>query len=285
MDDAMKKIFLSLLSLFFLHGAEALPSMVSDEEDWLHSDAKHCIMKNQSRLDHRIVLRAEKGDRTAQLQLATYLLTGTKLPYAPKQAYQWLEKAAHQGSGKAMMLLAAMHESGKDVKQDIPLAARYYRQAIEAGELDAVVDLARLSHRYSDQLGQEAGSALALLKELAYKGNPAAQLAYGLRLMESNQAESRGWLIKAAMSGETEGYYYLALQYLRYEDVSELDSEALLWLKKQDNEAKYIYLLGLLYHFGYGVKEDSSLAQQYLESAQSMGYGVPKALMLPPQPQ
>ncbi len=274
-----QKILCFSLSLFIC-SSYALPSMVSEEEDWLHSDIKRCVMSHQSRLDHQLVVKAEKGDRVAQLQLASFLLTGTKLPYSPKQAYHWLNKAAAQGSPKAMYLLGAMYEEGKVVLQDLHKASSYYEQALNAGEKDAITDWVRVSRTFFVS-EMNTSHMMDTLLQHAKTGSAKAQLLYGIELMQNQSGEARSWLLKAADKGVAKAYYYLGLAFLQDEDVTSLDVNALHWITSQarQEQGEYAYLVGLLYHFGYGVDQDQEQASFYLEIANKKGYDIPKQLL------
>ncbi len=73
---------------------------------------------------------ANEGDSFAQnyIGIHYYLGLGTEKNY--KQAKEWFEKSAIQGSADAQYNLAVMYENGQHVKQDYVTAAMWYSLAI-----------------------------------------------------------------------------------------------------------------------------------------------------------
>jgi uncharacterized protein len=88
-------------------------------------------------------------------------------------AAQLYERSAHQGNGDALNNLGFMHANGNGVARDDVRAARYYRDAIASGSLEAAINLVVLADANRTSLqGNETREAL--LAPAAQQGQPIA---------------------------------------------------------------------------------------------------------------
>lgn len=157
------------------------------------------------------LVRANQGNRNAQLRLGKSYYHGTFGRRNRKEAARWFQAAADQGSDEAMAWLGICYlhghgvardeKRGKDLisqaaaqgnavglrfmglvaeqELDYVRAADLYRQAANHGDSHALIRLARLNAR---GLGQRVDkkSAASLLAQAAQAGNQWAQLRLGL---------------------------------------------------------------------------------------------------------
>ncbi len=113
---------------------------------------------------------------------------------------------AEAGDASAKYGLGRLYEVGGDgFAPDKAKAARWYRQAAEAGVVAAQNNLARLYAR-GDGIERDLAMAAGLWEQAAVRGHPTAQYNLGLLLLRGEgveQDESRGavWVAKAAESG------------------------------------------------------------------------------------
>jgi TPR repeat protein len=84
---------------------------------------------------------ADKGDATAQYQIATLYAEGKGVEQSDATAAEWYQKAAEQGSADAQYNLAVSYAEGLGVKQDDAAAAKWFRRAAEQGMAYAQLNL------------------------------------------------------------------------------------------------------------------------------------------------
>lgn len=116
-----------------------------------------------------IVIDAEKGDKTAQHDLAMALITGKDgIEKDPEGALFWFEKAAKQNVANAQYNVAVMYQQGIATDKDIDKALFWYQQASAQNHPQAQYNLALA---YADGLGMELNhkKAFAYLQK-AYDG-------------------------------------------------------------------------------------------------------------------
>ena len=89
---------------------------------------------------------AQKGDKTAQHNLAVLYQDGLGVEANAKLALYWYEKAAAQGHHEAMNNLAARYATGTGVKQDMNKAKMWYKKAAQAGNIHATTMLKQLEN-------------------------------------------------------------------------------------------------------------------------------------------
>ncbi|MDF7798773.1 alpha-2-macroglobulin family protein [Pontiellaceae bacterium B1224] len=87
------------------------------------SDADFDALKSQ----------AETGDAEAQFELGTCYLEGQGVEKDPVLSVQWLQKAAAQDYGPAVVSLVYRYEKGEGVEQDLDEATRWYEKALKLG--------------------------------------------------------------------------------------------------------------------------------------------------------
>jgi len=84
---------------------------------------------------------AEKGDATAQYQIATLYAEGKGVEQNDAMAASWYQKAAEQGHADAQYNLAVSYAEGLGVKQDDAAAVKWFRRAAEQGMAYAQLNL------------------------------------------------------------------------------------------------------------------------------------------------
>jgi hypothetical protein len=72
---------------------------------------------------------AERGDKSAQSELATCYYLGWGVQYNRQQAAYWFKRAAQQGDAKAQFSLGAMYRCGDGVPRDPDESQRWFQLA------------------------------------------------------------------------------------------------------------------------------------------------------------
>ena len=153
----------------------------------------------------------------------------------------WFKEASAGGSADAQNIMGLFHYSGKGVKQDFSVAAKYYLMAAEQGHVDSQFMLASLYQRGEG--------------------------------VEQNITEAARWLKAAAIQGDK-----IALSSLMGLHLNELNvgKEFSKWLENyrktlETTDADPQFHLGQLYHEGRGVIQDFSLAAELYRQAAERG--------------
>src|SRR5665213_1099071 len=82
--------------------------------------------------------RAEKGDATAQFELACRYAKGYGgVTQDEAESAKWFRKAAEQGDAGAQMMLGGFYATGRGVPQDYTESAKWFRKAAEQGDADS----------------------------------------------------------------------------------------------------------------------------------------------------
>jgi uncharacterized protein len=109
------------------------------------------------------------------LFLLSPAFAGAQQPSAPAEgSVEYYRSLAEKGNAEAQAKLADLYRSGKDVLQDLAVAAKWYRNAAEQGFADAQF---RLGELYYDGKGvaQDAKEAVKWLEKAAAQGHQAAK--------------------------------------------------------------------------------------------------------------
>jgi serine/threonine protein kinase/TPR repeat protein len=148
--------------------------------------------------DAALRIRAAKGDREAQVQLAQHL---RKIGRHAEAADYW-EAAADAGAPVAQFYFAESLRLGLAGPPDIALALTYYRAAADAGIREAMYEYGVLIRR-EDETASNRYLHWALIRKCR-----AAQRWYGVREQRrGNAAKAAAYLRQAADQGDTEAQF------------------------------------------------------------------------------
>jgi len=87
---------------------------------------------------------AEKGDMTAQFNLAKMYCKGRGIPKDYKTAVKWFTLSAEQGNAKAQYHLGVAHSFGLGVVPDYKIALKWFNRSAEQGNTFSQYHLSRL---------------------------------------------------------------------------------------------------------------------------------------------
>jgi len=150
---------------------------------------------------------AERGNSSAQNNLACCYDNGDGVEKNKEKAFEWFEKAAEQGNATAQNNLGNCYDKGSGVEEDKEKAIEWYIKSAEQGYADAQYNL---GWHYDKGIG-----------------------------IEENKEKAFEWYKQSAEQGKDYAQYQVALCYDNGIGVKEDKLEAFEWYKKaakQDNE-------------------------------------------------
>jgi TPR repeat protein len=104
-------------------------------------DAGHGVQKDLVRAAHWCLKAAEQGHPSAQNCIGSMYQFGEGVPQDEAAAVTWYGKAAAQGYGEAYANLGYMYDLGKGVAQDRTRAVDLYLKGAESGSLNAMLNV------------------------------------------------------------------------------------------------------------------------------------------------
>lgn len=190
-----------------------------------------------------LITQANAGDRSAQSQLAAVYYYGqSEVSIDRVKAARWAHLAAVQGDAQAQRILGNCYYDGEGVEKDYVKAVALYQEAARQGD---VRSLFNLGNRYESGEGvsRDVKKAILCWKEAAESGGP-------------------------------ELSYLLACRYTNGIGGASRDTvNAAIWLKKAAarGHAQALCDLGMLYHYGEGVRRNSKKALELCAKAAKLG--------------
>lgn len=220
---------------------------------------------------------ADKGLIAAQKELALIYLNGKGETCDKAYGAALLERAALQGDGDAMLVLADCYSNGVGVDRNLQLAAHWYQKSAEK---DNSIAQYKLSKCYGNGIGlpQDTVQSIWWLERAALGNMAIAQYELGERYLKGTdvvQDVDKALILLqiAAEQGEVDAQCTLAEHYYKNESYT----SAVYWYTQaaQNGCEKAQIALGNMYFEGTKVEQNFSLSMQFLcEAAKN---GSPKA--------
>lgn len=221
---------------------------------------------------------AENGDADMMEQVAQAYFTGEdvteEIDTDSEKAVYWMERAAENGSARAMFNIGLCYAKGYGVERDFEKAADWMEQASEAGDTDAY----DVSKRYR---------AAAEAKKKAEAGDPQGQGDYAAALMgiggslsqadsDADYAESIQWAKKAEGRDNGEASFVLGLAYEHGRGVKPDMHKAFKYYKRGADKGHAICMnnMGLMCQNGEGTQKNEKKAFELFLQAAEKGYGL-----------
>jgi uncharacterized protein len=187
-------------------------------------------------------------------------------------------KLAKVGDEDAQMAVARHYEAGNKVKRSRLEAAKWYRLAMEQGNVEAQLRLARLVHQGGDGLKQDFIMAAQLYREAAELGNAEAQnwLGYCFQHgigVEANDQSAFEWYRRSADAGFAAAQNNLGLMYLTGRGTERSLLKAFEYFEKSaaQNDDWGLNNLGGMYEMGWGVAKDARRGLEFYGRAIEAG--------------
>ncbi len=229
-----------------------------------------------------LVESARRGHKKAIESLARIYLGKNGNTPQPEKAFVLLKDAAAKKllMPKYIYEYAVLYEYGQGTKQNYVEALRYYKEAAEAGNLDATVKIGDFykygvsgmaaepvkSYRFY-RLGADLGSADAME---ALSENYACAIG-----KEKNKEWANFWRAKAEYAGSQEVIDHVLDGLVREGTPASMQKAIqLLWRRIAMNSRTAMVTLGMIYQDGLGgIPRNPELAQQWLDRAIEEGQG------------
>ncbi|MCK7615854.1 caspase family protein [Roseibium sediminicola] len=128
--------------------------------------------------EEQLQVAAREGDSRALKGLAYMRLNPDEDRYDPAKAAAFLEKAADAGDPEAMFELARMYERGIGVDQDVDKALDLFRKSAAEGFADAINDLGFLHFQGGLGIVRDPKKAIELFGQAADQRHPEAMFNY-----------------------------------------------------------------------------------------------------------
>ena len=209
------------------------------------------------------------------------LLSGTSLAVAETLSelpFSKKLKLAKVGDEEAQMAVASAYEQGGEAKKDIAEAAKWYREAALAGNIEAEFRLARLVSKGAKGLTKDLKTAAKLYEAAANSGHLEAQNAMGQAYQNGlgvsvDEAKAVEWYRKAAEAKLAVAQNNLGILYLNGKGVERNVSEAfkLFELAANQGDGWGLNNLGGMYEMGWGVTKNREKAASYYKQAAEKG--------------
>lgn len=172
-----------------------------------------------------LIHKAEKGDISAQKELAERYLSGQGLTINKKEAARWLKASAQSGDPESCIDYAEMLQEGKYIPKNLDEAAYFYQSAADLGLIQGTFLLGKMY--YEDYTENEVRkNGLSKIKEIGRQQYLPADL-------------------------------YLGYIYFHDENTPGSKEEAFYWYSKAAEQKNVYGLLALSYMYGNGIGVDS----------------------------
>ncbi len=155
-----------------------------------------------------LMTAAANGDPAAQFELGARYADGRTVARDPKQAIEWLTRAAQQNLAPAQYRLGSIYERGLAGERDLVKAKEWYKRAADAGNIRAMHNMAVLAAEGSDGKPDYAVAATWFRQAADYgvrdsQYNLAILYARGLGT-EQSLVQSWAWFAIAAAQGDSD---------------------------------------------------------------------------------
>ncbi|SMX40816.1 tetratricopeptide repeat protein [Maliponia aquimaris] len=212
---------------------------------------------------------AEQGVPAAELELARRFEAGDGVLQNFARAAEWYARAAEAGSAEAANRLGRMHHAGLGVPQDLPRAIALLERAAESGKADYLNDLALVLESVGADDAAALARAATLYRQAAEAGHVDAAVSLGVLLQDGRGVEKdptaaadlyRG----AAEAGHARAQNNLGLLYVRGDGVAQDYAEAARMFQAAAEQGlpEALTNLGVLYENGFGVPQNDTLAAE-----------------------
>ena len=193
---------------------------------------KSMLDESPARAAQAILIAASEGDAEAQALLGQILLDGRGIKQDQPLALRWFDIAARRGHLMARNMLGRCHEHGWGCTANAAAAAEHYRQAAEAGLDWAMYNYANLLAT-GRGVAQDHRHAVRLYQRAAELGHAKSMNLVGRYLEEgehcpADYAAALDWYRRSAEGGDFRGQFSFAAVLA---DQGKID-EAVAWLHK-----------------------------------------------------
>ena len=252
----------------------------SGEEADLVAAKDLCRVGNYAAAFPYLERAAKAGNPEAMGFLGIAYLSGQGTERQPDLAVTWLRRAEDAGDARGMYALGAAYEQGDGLRQSDRWAKYWYRKAAEQGYPEAMRNVARF---YPEARGD---SALIWLRRAVDAGSVDAMVDLGV-LHEDGPAGLRDttaalhWYRRAAQARSARGMFAIGRIYQDAVGVARDYGQARAWYLQaaRVGSADAMNNLGVLYRNGWGVRRDRAQAVRWFRRAAEAGSPVARGYL------
>lgn len=227
--------------------------------------------------DYNRALEFDRANTTAQAAIAHMYARGLGVPRDPELAFQLFLKAARGDHPASKSYVGYALLTGRGVERDVPKARFWLSEAADAGDIDALLQLAR-SHRAPFAEEPDPERAATLYRDAITKGSADAQVALGYMQLNGELGEIDGNAAlerfrAAAVSGSAAAQTALGYAHLTGRGVAQDYLISRQWYERAAEQRHPAAVLGLghLYQNGLGVPTDHLKARELYVLAAQLG--------------
>jgi hypothetical protein len=225
--------------------------------------------------DYNRALEFDPANSVAHAAVAHMYARGVGVPRDLELAFQLFQKAARGDHAPSKSYVGYALLTGRGVQRDVPKARFWLSEAAEAGDMNALLQLAR-SYRAPFAEEPDPDRAATLYRDAIIKGSVDAQVALGYMQLNGELGETDGNAAlerfrAAAASGSTAAQTALGYAHLTGRGVAQDYRISRQWYERAAEQQHPAALLGLghLYENGLGVPTDHAKARElYVHAAQ-----------------
>jgi len=283
----IKSLFLAILMISLLiFAADVPPASCAQNGNSQYKLARQYHKGNGKPKDRHKAFElfkeaAQKGHRVAQFYMGIYYDFGYIFDKDLKKAAYWYEKAANQGQKNAQYNLANMYHSGRGIPQNREKAFELYRKAAEQGHSKSQYKVG-LYHDEGYISEPNYRKASQWYEKAAMEDHIKAQRnlgfvywGYGDKSMKD--LEKAEWcFLMASLQEDIRSMVELGLLYVYQGDQGKGQlyfDRGYYWLNQAayEGNARAMYLVGLMYAKGSGMKKDLPQAEKWFHKAAAEG--------------
>ena len=227
--------------------------------------------------DYHRALEFDPANSTAQAAMAHMYARGVGVPRDLELAFQLFLKAARGDHPPSKSYVGYALLAGRGVQRDVPKARFWLNEAADAGDIIALLQLAR-SHRAPFAEEPDPDRAAALYRDAITKGSVDAQVALGYMQLNGEIGEPDGNAAlerfrAAAASGSAAAQTALGYAHLTGRGVAQDYPTSRQWYERAAEQQHPAALLGLghLYENGLGVPTNRAKARDLYALAAQLG--------------
>lgn len=190
---------------------------------------------------------------------------------------EWYLRGMESGDAASVICLAVSYEQGNGVPKDTVKAFDLYHKAAEMGRCDGKRNVGKC-YFYGIGTSEDKEKALEWFRKAAEEGDGYSQYHIakcydeGIGGVAQDFVQSRGWAEKAVQNGNNSAKYYVGKGYFYGYGVKQNYSVAFRNLSGIQNADAYM-LLGKMYEEGLGTNVSYEKAVECYQKARDMGYG------------
>ncbi len=171
------------------------------------------------------------------------------------------------------LLAAIVCVASSPVDEDVRNVIREFARKAEAGDPEALYQMAMLHERGYDSIPRDSVRARNLLERSAELGSLKAGNLLGYELIKQGDISGLNWIEKAAMAGDAKAQSNIGFLLLNSDIVERDPAKAAYWLERAaaGGVAAASSMLGDLYRDGDGVAQDSLQAESHYYAALDAG--------------